>query len=198
VKWYSTILNKVFKGIILFLLPVILLIFIVEKAIAIIQKMILPIKSVLPDQRILGIGLLTIISVALLVLICFLAGVLAERKRVKLFVNFIENNILTMIPGYSMMKSRVNEAIGSNDDEWKVVMMGADGEWKLGIAVEFHVNGYCTVFFPEPPDAKAGEMILVHGSKLEKLDIPVSRLITIIKTYGHGGAGLAGGLAGSE
>lgn len=57
-------------------------------------------------------------------LICFFAGVIAEGKRVKMFVNFIENNILTLIPGYSMMKSRFNEAIGSNDDEWKVVMMG--------------------------------------------------------------------------
>ncbi len=197
-KWYKSILNRVFKGIILFLLPVVLLIIILEKAILIIQKLIIPIKSLLPDQRILGVGILTIISLILLSLICFFAGVIAEGKRVKMFVSFIENNILTLIPGYSMMKSRFNEAIGSNDDEWKVVMIGADGEWKLGIAVEFHPDGYCTVFFPEPPDAKSGEMKLVHGSKLEKLDIPVSKLITIIRTYGHGGAALAGRLPASK
>lgn len=96
------------------------------------------------------------------------------------------------------MKSRFNEAISSNDDEWKVVMMGADGEWKLGIAVEFHPDVYCTVFFPEPPDAKSGEMKLVHVSILKKLDIPVSKLITIIRKYGHGGAALAGGLTTSN
>jgi uncharacterized membrane protein len=189
-KWYTVVLNRIFKGVILFLLPVMLLVFILEKAIVIVQKLILPLKQHLPAENIMGIGVLSLISILLLMLLCYFAGILAERTKVKKFISFLENNLLTMIPGYVMMKSRASEAIGSSDDEWKAVLVGEDDEWKIGIAVDEQPGGYCMVFFPEPPDAKSGEMKLVHESKLKKLNMPVSKLLSIIKTYGHGAAAL--------
>jgi uncharacterized membrane protein len=190
-KWYQAVLKRILKGIILFLLPVMLLLFVMQKAIAIVQQLILPIKEYLPAERILGIGLLTLISLLLILMICYFAGILAESKRVKLFITLLEDNLLVYIPGYTMMKSRASEAIGDTDDEWRAVMIGDGDEWKLGIEVDQQPDGYCTVFFPEPPDAKSGEMKLIHSSKLKKLDMSVSKLITIIKRYGHGASVLA-------
>ena len=189
-KWYKEALNRIFKGILLFLLPVMVLIFVLEKAIVIVQKVILPLKHHLPAERIMGIGVLSLISILLLMLLCYSAGILAERKRIKSFIGFIENNVLTMIPGYTLLKSRASEAIGNSDDEWKAVLAGEQNEWKLGIEVDRQPGGYCMVFFPEPPDAKSGEMKLVHESKLKKLDMPVSKLVSIIRNYGHGAAGI--------
>jgi len=185
-KWYRKALKKIFAGIIFFLLPVVLLLFIFKKAITIVQGLILPIKSHLPTETILGIGVLTLISVLIILLICYLAGMLAESRYVKSFIAFLEDNLFVFIPGYAMMKSSASEAIGNTDDEWIAVAISDNDDWKLGIAVDWQPDGYCIIFFPEPPDAKSGEMKLIHESKLKKLDIPVSKLINIVRKYGQG------------
>jgi uncharacterized membrane protein len=40
------------------------------------------------------------------------------------------------------------------------------------------------VFFPEPPDGKSGELKLIAQSKLKPLDMPASKIMTIIRKYG--------------
>jgi len=190
-KWYQAIIKRVFNGILLFLLPVMVLVFVMEKAITLLQKVIHPIKEHLPNESVIGVGLFTVISVLLILLICYLAGVLAESKTIKSLMALLEDNLLVFIPGYAMMKSRASEAIGETDDRWKAVLIGDNDEWELGIEVGRQPGGYCTVFFPEPPDAKSGEMKLVHESKLKPLNMPVSKLVNIIRKYGHCPANLA-------
>src|SRR5688572_2309347 len=102
-KWYQSLIKRVLNGIILFLLPVFLLFFILGKAITLVQKLIHPIKEHLPAERVFGVGLLTLISLVLILLICYLAGMLIERKRVKWLIAKLEDKILVFIPGYSMI-----------------------------------------------------------------------------------------------
>ena len=183
-KWYQSLIKRILNGIILFLLPVMLLLFILGKAISIVQKLILPIKQHLPAERVLGVGLLTLISLLLILLICYLAGMLIEQKRVKWLIAKLEDSILVFIPGYSMIKAQTSEMVREAAAHWQPVLIGEDGDWKMGVLVDQQPDGLCMIFFPEPPDAKSGEMKLVHESKLKKLDMPVSKMIKIIRKYG--------------
>jgi uncharacterized membrane protein len=167
-----------------------ILFFVLGKAISIVQAMILPIKNNLPEERILGVGMITILSVLLILLVCYLAGMLVEKKKIKRMITKLENNVLIFIPGYSMLKRQTGDAIGETDELWQTVIMSDNDDFKLGISVDRQQDGYCTVFFPEPPDAKSGEMKLVHESKLKKLNLPVSKLVKIIRSYGQGSAEL--------
>jgi uncharacterized membrane protein len=189
-KWYSRAAKRVGKGIVLFLFPIMLLIFIFGKAIKIVQSIILPIKTHLPAERIFGIGILSLISLILILLVCYIAGMLTESKKVKSFLSLLENNLLIFIPGYAMIKSGARDAIGDNDNEWKVVMIAEDDEWKFGIEVDKQPDGYSTIFFPEPPDAKSGEMKMIHESKLKRINLPVSKLVNVIRNYGRGAGDL--------
>ena len=183
-KWYQSLIKRVLNGIILFLLPVFLLLFILGKAISIVQKLILPVKKYLPAERVFGVGLLTLISLVLILLICYLAGMLIERKRVKRLITKLEDKILVFIPGYSMIKAQTSEIVSEAAAHWQPVLIGEDGDWKMGVLVDRQPDGLCMIFFPEPPDAKQGEMKLVHESKLKKLDMPVNKMIRIIRKYG--------------
>ena len=183
-KWYQSLIKRVLNGIILFLLPVMLLFFILGKAISLVQKLILPIKQHLPAERVLGVGLLTLISLVLILFICYLAGMLVERKKVKWLITKLEDNILVFIPGYSMIKAQTSEIASDASAHWQPVLIGEDGDWKMGVLVDQQPDGLCMIFFPEPPDAKQGEMKLVHESKLKKLDMPVNKMIRIIRKYG--------------
>ena len=183
-KWYQSLIKRVLNGIILFLLPVFLLLFILGKAISIVQGLILPIKKHLPAERVFGVGLLTLISLVLILFICYLAGMLIERKRVKRLITKLEDKILVFIPGYSMIKAQTSEIVSEAVAHWQPVLIGEDGDWKMGVLVDRQPDGLCMIFFPEPPDAKQGEMKLVHESKLKKLDMPVNKMIRIIRKYG--------------
>ena len=189
-KWYKHIIRRVLNGIILFLLPLILLLIIMGKAVDLVQKLIAPIKKHLPAEHILGFGLLTLISLVIIILVCYIAGILVEKKGMKMILKKIEDNILILIPGYAMIKSRASDVLGDSDDQWQTVMVGDGEDGKIGILVEHQPDGFSMVFFPEPPDAKAGEIKLIPDSKIKKLNIPVGELIKIIRKYGQGIASL--------
>jgi len=189
-KWYSSATKRIGKGIVQFLLPVIVLVFIFEKALSITQSIIQPIKSHLPAERIFGVGMFSLLSVLLILFVCYLAGMLADRKVVKSFLSFIEDNLLAFIPGYAMIKSTASETVSNSDDDWKVVIISEDDDLKLGIEVDKRPDGYSMIFFPEPPDAKSGEMKLMQESKFKRIDLPANKLVKIIRNYGHGSTGI--------
>jgi uncharacterized membrane protein len=183
-KWYSTTAKRIGKGIVLFLMPVMILIFIFEKAISVAQSIIQPIKTHLPAERIFGVGMFTILSLLLILLVCFIAGWLSDSKWVKSFLSFIEDNLLVFIPGYAMLKSSADTTIEDDVTDWKVVMINEDDDLIFGIEVDKRPDGYSMIFFPEPPDAKSGDMKLMPESKLMRINLPVNKLEKIIRNYG--------------
>jgi uncharacterized membrane protein len=187
-RWYSRAAKRIGKGIVLFLFPIMVLIFIFEKAMTIAQSVILPLKSHLPAERILGIGMFSLLSLILILLVCFIAGWLYESKWVKSFLSFIEDNLLIFIPGYNMIKSSADSGIEDADNDWKVVMINEDDDLIYGIEVDKRPDGYSMIFFPDPPDAKSGDMKLMPESKFKRIDITANKLIKIIRNYGHGSA----------
>jgi len=52
-----------------------------------------------------------LLSLILILLVCFIAGWLYENKWVKLFLTFIEDNLLIFIPGYTMIKSSADSGL---------------------------------------------------------------------------------------
>lgn len=182
--WYRVIAGRILKGIVLFIFPLVVLIFVLEKSVLIINGLLSPVKNLLPEDRIFGIGILTLISIGIVMIVCYSFGYLAEKKKVQTVLKTVDEGLSLIIPGYAMMKTRAGDAIGNNDEQWKSVLMGEEGDWKIGIEVERRSDGMSMVFFPEPPDAKAGELKLIHQSKLRPLDIPVSKILGIIKKYG--------------
>src|SRR5215204_504189 len=100
-KWHFTIMKQILSGIIFLLLPVTIMIIIFGKAISIVRMLILPIKKILPVERVFGIGLITIISILLILFACFLAGAMVENKMVRAAIKKLEDHFLVFIPGYS-------------------------------------------------------------------------------------------------
>jgi uncharacterized membrane protein len=188
--WYLKIWTLVLKGLLLFMLPLMLVIFILEKAFLIIQKLIQPILTHLPQNGFFGIGLLTLFSFFILFLLTLIAGVWIEMKKVKTIIPFLEDKLLILIPGYTLLKSRVNEVLGDLDSNCKSVLVGENDEWKFGIEIERNENGYSMVFFPDPPDAKSGELKMIKSDLIKIIDVPLSNMTTLIKKYGLGSTSL--------
>ena len=188
--WYFKIWTLVLKGLLLFMLPLILVVIILEKAFFIIQKLIHPITTHLPQEGIFGAGMLPLLAIVILFFITISAGVWIEKKKVKTIIPFLEDKLLVLIPGYTLLKSRVNEVFGDLDSKCKSVLVGENDQWKFGIEIERNENGYSMVFFPDPPDAKSGELKMIKSDSIKILEVSMSSLSTVIKKYGSGSTSL--------
>jgi len=188
--WYFKIWTLVLKGLLLFMLPLILVVIILEKAFSIIQKLIHPITTHLPQEGIFGAGMLPLLAIVILFFITISAGVWIEKKKVKTIIPFLEDKLLVLIPGYTLLKSRVNEVFGDLDSNCKSVLVGENDQWKFGIEIERNENGYSMVFFPDPPDAKSGELKMIKSDSIKILEVSMSSLSTVIKKYGLGSTSL--------
>jgi len=185
-KWQLDARKRVLKGLIYVILPFTVLFFILEKAFLVMRSLISPMKELLPADSYFGIGVLSILSALLLLALCFVAGLMAERKYIQSMLGYIEEKFLVYFPGYTMLKSSATEAIGNSDNHWKVVLLGTGSEKKLGIEIERNSEGQCVVFCPEPPDAKSGDLLWVDQSQITPTDMPVSKLLHIVRNYGKG------------
>ncbi len=172
-------------GGVLFLLPSVLLIMFLSKAYGILAKLAEPLSKKLPES-VFGIDWSMILTILLLIVICFLSGLLFRSVRVKKWVSRLENTVLINIPGYAMIKSITADTIGTKSEEQLEPITIRDGDtWNIGFLVE-EGEKLCMVFIPDAPRNDAGEMRVVASRNVQKLDITTNNFIKAIKTFGKG------------
>lgn len=172
-------------GGILFLLPVILLIIIFTKAYNILLKITTPISEKLPEL-IFGLNGSFLVTVVLMILICFVSGLLFRSILVKSWVKKIEDTVLINLPGYVLIKSITASAIGEKSDTDMVpILIQEDDSWNLAFLVE-EDDKLSTVFIPDAPKHDAGEVKIIPSELIIKLDVSTNVFTRSIKNYGKG------------
>ena len=172
-------------GGILFLLPLVVLFIIFEKASSILSVITEPISRRISDS-ILGFDGSTMITIFLLTLICFIGGLVFRSKRVKKILQKLEDKVLIFIPGYSLMKSVTADTLGEDVENKLIPIRVADGEdWLLGFLIE-EGKSHSTVFLPDAPRYDAGEIRILPATSVVKLEIPANKFTKMIKSYGVG------------
>lgn len=172
-------------GGILFLLPLVVLFIIFEKAYSILSVISDPISRKISDS-ILGFDGSALISIFLLILVCFIGGLIFRSKKVKKVLQKLEDKVLIFIPGYSLIKSVTADTLGEDVANKLIPVRVADGEdWLLGFLIEEGKN-HSTVFLPDAPRYDAGEIRILPATSVVKLEIPANKFTRMIKSYGVG------------
>lgn len=172
-------------GGILFLLPLVVLFIIFEKAHALLSVISDPISRKISDS-ILGFDGSALISILLLILICFMGGLVFRSKKVKKILQKLEDKVLIFIPGYSLIKSVTADTLGEDVANKLIPVRVADGEdWLLGFLIE-EAKNHSTVFLPDAPKYDAGEIRIMPTSSVVKMDIPANKFTKMIRSYGVG------------
>jgi uncharacterized membrane protein len=177
----------------LFLLPVALVLLILGHAMRIAVKVALPASHLLHfDEvgKIAGVGIVTLLAAVLLVLVSFLAGVVARTKVGATVSAWFENSFLGGIPQYQMVKSMAQglAQAESASDEFKPVLVRAEGGWQIGYLLERLDNDWTVVFVPQAPTPLAGNVRYYPGKHVRPLDITMLQARAIVKNIGIGSA----------
>src|SRR6187549_1369712 len=123
-------------GGIFFLLPIYLIFSLLYKAHLAAAKLMAPLAHFLPEN-ILGMNAGRLIAAFGLVLLCFLAGMLFRVRIIKRGIHYLEDRVLSHLPGYSLLKSKTNETFGEKVEYYQSTVLVEDQHaWKMGLLVE--------------------------------------------------------------
>jgi len=174
-------------GGILFLVPIVAFIIILGKAQQITHKISVPIAGLLDLDTVAGIAVSELIAIGILVLICFLAGLAAERPRVKRWVRSLEANVLGKIPAYDLLKTKAESALDfENNEKLQPVMVRFDDSRQLAFEVERIPGGDVVIFLPGAPDPWSGSVCVVSEDRVTLLELTVKASVNLMKRLGKG------------
>lgn len=179
-------ITKTIKAGIFFVLPLALVIFIFMKIIHVMK----------PVTHMVGIWLghkanilLSdyLISVILLLLLFFLGGLMERHFKtgVKL-VNWIEENLLAMLPAYQLIRNVNQDKLGVKSNEsLKVVLAPVDG-WVIAFEMEEIDEQHVAVFVPGSPDVYGGNLIIFERDRLKSTNLTSDEAYAILRRAGYG------------
>lgn len=189
------ILRTIIAGV-LFLGPVLVLIVVIGHAIKAIGRVLGPVASSLPIKPMFGLAVPEIAAAILLIILGFMAGLMAQTAIARQIRKTVEQLILSKVPGYTLFKAVAEGTLGETASTLKVALANIDDAWLMAFIVEQHVDGMLTVFVPSAPTPTAGSIYFLKEEQVKRIDVPVSAAIKCIMQLGVGSRALLEG-AGS-
>jgi uncharacterized membrane protein len=178
-------------GGVVFLVPVALLLAALGHALRVAVKVVQPVSSGLHlDQigKIAGIGIVTVLAVVLLILVSFIAGLVARTKIGSRVSAWFESSFFESFPQYQTFKSVAQglEQIESAYSGLKPALISTEGGWQIGYLLEPLENDWVAVFIPQAPTPTTGNIRYFPTGRVRILDIPMLQATEIVKNLGVG------------
>ncbi len=174
-------------GGILFLVPFVIFLVVIGKALEIINKLTAPLIKAFPLDSVAGVAVIDLVTILMIVLVCFLAGLAARTVTAGKIVNSLEDAVLSKIPAYEFVKSKVHAVIKAEDAEGlKPVLAHFDDAAQVGFEVARVEGGLVTIFLPGSPDPWAGSMCFMTEDRVTPLDQNMKSIIIALKGLGKG------------
>ena len=184
-KDFGFALTTVIGGVV-FLIPVVILVVVVGKAISLMMLVAQPMADWLPVDTVAGVAMANIIAAVALVVVCFLAGLLARHALASAFIDRLESKVLANVPGYAMIKSLVSGFDERQSDGLKPVALQLGTAERVGFEIEKLPDGRSMVFIPSPPNPFSGITQVLPPDQVTYLDVPVKQIVELTENFGHG------------
>lgn len=177
-------------GGVLFLLPLVIMGIVLMKAAGFMMIIAEPMSGFLPVDSVGGVALANVIALLLVVLFCFLAGLIARHALAGKAVGQLESKVLVNIPGYMMIKNLLHGFDSSRVEALKPVAIQLGTAERFGFEIQKLEDGRCVVFIPSSPSAFSGITQVLPSDQVTYLDVPVTKIIEITENFGHGAENL--------
>ncbi|MFO0069028.1 MAG: DUF502 domain-containing protein [Alphaproteobacteria bacterium] len=186
-KPFLSFLKTTILGGLVFLVPFTLLLMILGKAYALVLATFDPLFERLHIESGLGFEIPWLLTALVMLTLCFLAGLLARMRLARRFSQWLEDKILSMIPGYNFMKSMGEEVAGVDHPHHYPPVLAQYQEYSVfGFLMERLASGHVVVFVPDAPRVWSGQIILMEDHQVTLLDASAGQTIQCLKHLGAG------------
>jgi len=194
VRIFSRFFKATIVGGLLFMVPLILMVVVLQKGLGLVRKIVVPLAKYFPERTFLGVGMTTILSIAVIVLLCFLFGLVARTAAGKKVRDWLEFTIMGKLPGYALVKGVIQGATGlENEEDVTIALVRIEDAWQIGFVVEVHSDGHRTVYLPGVPNPASGSIFYMTEDRIRPIDAKMGQLLTVIRHLGIGSKDLLKG-----
>ncbi len=182
-------------GGLLFLLPLIVLGALIGQIVPIVITIAEMLGELLPSflKTPSGIAILVAAAIGILLLLCFVAGVVASWSLSKRLSKAFEKNLLMFFPRYAILKDQMADSIGGEQakPQLKPVLVQVDNYQRIAFETERDDRSQqVTVYMPGSPDAWAGYVALFQANQVKPLDAEYRDAVATCEQLGRGVAAL--------
>lgn len=170
-----------------FLVPFVVLILVIGKALKIIRAVTVPLAERIPVESVIGLETPRAFAAIILVLVCLLAGLFARTSVAKKIVRWLESVFLSNLPGYSFIKNMGEEAAGAAPaHRQQPVVIRFDDAWQIGFIVEHISDGRVVVFIPDAPSPWTGGVYIFDEDRVTPLKGTSTSAVKCLQRLGEG------------
>ena len=132
-----------------------------------------------------GLLLLLPIVVLLLVAFIFALGILVHVTLLSRAKNWLEQQVLDVVPGYNFLKTMMEEKLHVKGNNGMPVLVQWPASQQLGILIE-EKDGRAVIFFPNGTIIGGGDIHVVDATQITRLSFPLTELDNILIRSGGG------------
>jgi len=168
------------------LLPVVVVILLLSLAVATVINAMDPLMKMLPVKSVGGLAVATLAAILLILVFCFLTGFLVQMRIGRLGKQWVESFLLERLPGYVMFKNLTRRLAGEEGLEFApglVDLYGSEAR-ALGFIIEEHEDGNFTIFIPLSPMATVGQVFVLPGPNVQKLEAKFVDVVNSLTQWG--------------
>jgi uncharacterized membrane protein len=189
---YNFLKTTVLGGV-LFLVPIVVLIAILEKALGVAKKVVVPLNDALFQGTVHHAYMADLLALVLLLVLCFLAGLAAKTSFARKYVDALEKQVLAKVPTYDSMKSKFLATLQSQSqsqsqegEAMRPVLARFEDSWQIAFEVERIPGGIITVYVPGAPDPWSGSVCFMTEDRIQAIDPAMSPVMKTLKDLGKG------------
>ena len=190
-KTLTRFMRTTFLGGLFFLIPIVVLIVILAKALEYVKKGLQALVVHILAASELSAATATALSVLLVAFVCFLAGLLARTMMGQKLVKALEDSVLSKVPAYEYLKQEGASALGvATMTEEPVVLVETDFGWQIGVQTEKARGGFVTVFLPGAPNPHSGGVYFVPAERIRPAEVKLVAALNCMRRCGLGAPAL--------
>jgi uncharacterized membrane protein len=137
---------------------------------------------------------------AVLIVICFIGGLLARLSFAYRFVKKAETGVLWRVPATVFIRALTDTLDeGAASSSLRPVLIHFDDSAQLAFEVERLADGRRVVYVPSAPDPRAGAVVVMDPDRVEPVPLTFVAALRDLRSLGRGlGTSLAPPLPGSS
>ncbi len=174
-------------GGLVFVVPLFVFVWLASKALKLLRRAAEPLAALLPLDRVIGVLAADALIVVVLIVICFIGGLLARVSSAYRFVKKAESGVLWRIPGYGFIRAltdTLDKRAGAS--AMRPVLVHFDDAAQLAFEVDRLADGRCVVYIPSSPDPRAGSVMVMDGARVEPVPLTFVAALRDLRALGRG------------
>mgnify|MGYP007098743023 CR=1 FL=1 len=178
-------------GGVLVVLPIYIAVLLLAKTVGGLLALLAPVTEHIPA----AVEFRRLVAILLIVMICFVVGLVVRTGPGLRAKNAFENAILEKLPGYTFMRGVARRLTGSSEEQaLQPALVEIEEALVPALIVEELADGSYTVLVPSAPTPMAGSIYILSRDRVHPVDIPFTKAIAVFSKWGTGAGEFVGAM----